>query len=147
MRGAAAVLALTLLPLVGGCGGGDPTEDYCAAVREHQVELTDIISAGGQDALLRALDIFEDLQSKAPSDIRDEWQQVVGRAHALDEALRAADVDPASYDRENPPEGLSDEERARIDAAARELGSGPTLAAFQGIEQEVRDVCQTPLTL
>ena len=145
MRRTAAALALVLLPLVGGCGG-DPTEDYCAAVREHRAELTDIISGGGQDALLRALDIFEDLQSRAPSDISDEWQQVVGRARTLDEALRDADVDPASYDRDNPPEGLSDEERARIDAAARELGGGPTLAAFQGIEQEVRDVCQTPLT-
>ena len=145
MRGAAAALALALLPLAGGCGNS--TEDYCAAVREHQTELSDIVSGGGQDALLRALDIFEDLQSKAPSDIRDEWQQIVSRARALDEALRAADIDPASYDREHPPEGLSDEERARIDAAARELGSGPTLAAFEGIEQEVRDVCQTPLTV
>lgn len=144
-RAGAAVLALALLPLVASCG--DPKDDYCSAVKDHQEELTRITGEGGQDSLIKALGIFKDLQDKAPSDISDEWQQVVSRIETLDEALSDAGVDPATYDRDHPPQGLSAEEKARIDAAARELGSGPTVAALQGLDQEARDVCQTPLTL
>lgn len=146
MRRGVAVVALALLPLAVGCGG-DPKDAYCAAVHEHQNALTEIVSAGGPDSLIMALDIFRDLQGKAPSDITDEWQQVVGRIEALDSALSDAGVDPATYDRAKPPAGLSDEQRARIDAAARELGAGPTLAALEALDQEARDVCQTPLSL
>ena len=64
-----------------------PKENYCSAVEKHQLELTEITSGGGQDALIRALDILRDLRSKAPSDISDEWQQVVERIQALVEAL------------------------------------------------------------
>ena len=136
---------LTLLPLLGACG--DRQDDYCSAVEEHQEELTRITTDGQRDSLLRALEIFQDLQSKAPGDITDEWQQVVSRIEDLDEALRAADVDPTTYDRKDPPAGVSDEDRARIDAAARELGSGSTLAALQDLDQQARDVCHTPLSL
>ena len=81
----AAALVLALLPLAAGCG--DPKDDYCSAVKEHQEELTRITSTGSQDSLIKALDIFKDLQGKAPSDITDEWQQVVSRIETLDEAL------------------------------------------------------------
>ena len=145
MRTCIAVLALTLLPLAAGCG--DRTESYCSAVKDHQEELTKITGEGGQDSLIQALSIFEDLQGKAPSDITDEWQQVVSRIKALNDALHAAGVNPATYDRTKPPQDLTTEQKARIDAAARELGSGETLAALQGLDQEARDVCQTPLTL
>jgi hypothetical protein len=140
------VLALALLPLAAGCGG-DSRDSYCSAVKEHQEELTSITGEGNEDSLIRALDIFKDLRDKSPSDVSDEWQQLVSRIETLDEALDAAGVDPATYDRDHPPKSLDQEERARIDAAARELGSGPTLAAFQGLQQEVLDVCHTPLTL
>ena len=102
-RALTVLLAGLLLPLTG-CGG-DPQQQYCAAVREHQKALTGIVTGGGQDALIRALDIFRDLRSKAPSDVSDEWQQVVTRIQALDRALRDAGVDPASYDRAKPPAG------------------------------------------
>lgn len=144
-RSLALLSVLALVPLTGGCG--DPTESYCSAVKDHQSELTRIASDGGNDSLIRALGIFKDLESKAPSDVTDDWQQVIGRVEALDQALEAAGVDPASYDRDHPPAGLSAQERARIDAAARELGGGPTLAALQALDQEARDVCQTPLTI
>jgi len=144
-RVGAAVLVLALLPLAAGCG--DSQDSYCSAVKDHQEELTTITSDGNEDSLIRALDIFKDLQDKSPSDVSDEWQQLVSRIETLDEALADAGVDPATYDRDHPPKGLSQEDQARIDAAARELGSGPTLAAFQGLQQEVLDVCHTPLTL
>ena len=143
-RGLVPVLVLALVPLAG-CG--DPKDDYCSAVKEHQEPLSKIISDGRQDSLIRALDIFKDLQSKAPSDVSDEWQQLVSRIEALDTALQDAGVDPASYDRQKPPAGLSTDDKARIDAAARELGSEETLQALQSLDQEARDVCQTPLTL
>jgi hypothetical protein len=144
-RALTVLLAGLLLPLTG-CGG-DPQQQYCAAVREHQKALTGIVTGGGQDALIRALDIFRDLRSKAPSDVSDEWQQVVTRIQALDRALRDAGVDPASYDRAKPPPGLSPAERADIDAAARELGSRSTVEALDALDQEARDVCRTPLSV
>lgn len=139
-------LLMTLVPILGACSS-DPTADYCAAVKEHQLALTDIVTGGGQDSLIRALAIFKDLQSQAPSDITDEWQQVVSRIEALDKVLRAAGVDPATYDRKDPPTGLSDEQKARIDGAARELGSAATLGALEALDQQARDVCKTPLSL
>jgi hypothetical protein len=146
MRRCVVVVTLALLPLTGACGGSS-TDDYCSAVKDHQAALTEIVSGTGQDSLIKGLDIFRDLQAKAPSDITDEWQQVVSRIEALDAALSDAGVDPATYDRKKPPEGLSDDEQARIDAAARELGSGATLGALEALDQEARDVCQTPLSL
>ena len=147
-RGAVLAVLLTALgtTLIGGCGG-DPKDEYCAAVKDHQQELSDIVGSGKPDALLAALPIFHELQRKAPEDITDEWQQVVGRIEALQQALRDAGVDPATYDRSKPPPGLGAADRAKIDAAAKELGSGTTLRALQDLDQQARDVCQTPLTV
>jgi hypothetical protein len=144
-RALTALLVALLLPLTG-CGG-DPQEEYCAAVKEHQKELTGIVTGGGQDALIRALDIFRDLRSKAPSDVSDEWQQVVTRIQALDRALRAAGVDPASYDPSQPPAGLSAEDRGLIRTAAAQLAAVDTQQALATVQQEVLDVCHTPLEL
>jgi hypothetical protein len=142
----AAVLVPLLAPLVAGCGG-DPTAGYCDAVAEHQQQLGDIVASGAPEALIDALDVFQDLQEHAPGDISDEWQQVVGRIEALADALERAGVDPATYDREDPPAGVTGAERALIDAAAQQLGSATTVRAFQDLDQQARDVCQTPLSL
>ena len=146
-RALAALLVLPLLTTVVTACGGDRTESYCSAVKDHQQELSDLVGSGQPDALLRALGIFEDLKDQAPGDITDEWQQVVDRIKALRDALDAAGVDPATYDRAHPPSGLTADEKARIDAAAAQLGSGTTLRALQDLDQQARDVCQTPLTL
>ena len=58
-----------------------------------------------------------------------------------------AGVDPATYDRDDPPEDVSEEERDRIDAAAEELTTQESVAAFAAVEQQARDVCKTPLRL
>ncbi len=134
------------LALLAGCAA-DPREEYCAAVTEHQRDLTEIVSSSDQDSLLRALAIFEELRARAPADIADEWQQVVTRIKGLDEALRTAGVDPATYDRRRPPAGLSEADRANIDGAARELGNRATADALAGLDQQARDVCRTPLSL
>lgn len=144
MRRTAVAVAL-VVPLLTGCG--DATEDYCETVHERQQELSEVLGEGGPTALLQALPIFEDLAEQAPRDIRDEWDIVVGALEGLRDALADAGVDPATYDREDPPAGLTDAERTKIDAAARELASPQTQAAFAGVEQQARDVCKTPLHL
>lgn len=145
MRRALAGTALVAVSLVG-CSE-DPYDAYCEVVSDHQVELTRTIDAGGSDVLLRALPVFRDLEDAAPSDIRDDWQVVVNGLTALDSALADAGVDPATYDRENLPDGVSEAERDRIDAAAEDLRTEESEAAFAAVEQQARDVCKTPLWL
>ena len=121
---------------------------YCDAVEEHQQELSEIVGSGEPDALIAgARRSSASCRPRRPTTSRDEWQQVVGRIDALEAALDDAGVDPATYDRDNPPAGLTDEQAAAIDAAATELGSGTTLRALQDLDQQARDVCKTPLTL
>ena len=136
------IFALGAPFLATGCGG----DGYCDAVTSHQRELSDLVSQQSPTALLQGLPALEDLQSKAPADIKPDWQQVVGRLQALRDALREAGVDPADYDPKKPPAGLSSEQQAAITAAATELGSSTTQSAFDAVQQQVLDVCHTPLT-
>jgi hypothetical protein len=128
---------------VGGCA--DQKEAYCDAVEDHQAELGQVLGDGGPDALLRALPIFRDLADDAPDDIRDEWTTVIDALEGLRRALEEAGVDPAAYDRDDPPDGLSRADRDRIDAAARKLTSDETVRALNGVDQQAKDVCGTPL--
>src|SRR5688572_19709555 len=137
---AALLLAAALLT---GCGG----EDYCGAVEEHQAELTDVTASGSRAALLEALPIFRDLQGRAPDDIQDEWRTFLDPLAELDDALQAAGVDPAAYDPGNLPADLTDEERERIEAAGMALGDPAVVAAFDGLQQQAKDVCHTPMSI
>jgi hypothetical protein len=141
---AAATLALALLPLVTGCGSAT---SYCDRVTEHQVQLGEITSSGDRTALIKALPIFEDLRAAAPDDVADDWQLVVTRVRALNTALSDAHVDPATYDPKHPPPGLSTEDRRRIRTAAAELAAADTQDALARVQQEVLDVCHTPLEM
>ena len=146
-RAPAALAALAVGgSLLAGCSSG-PFETYCERVEEHQESLTEAVAGGGPDALLSVLPQLRDLRDAAPGDVVDEWQQVVGRLTALEEALEDAGVDAASYDREDPPADLAEEDRTAIDAAARELVRPETAQALAALETQVRDVCQTPLYL
>lgn len=146
MRSALGGAALVVVTLLAGCSD-DPYEEYCAAVTDHQAELTRITDEGGPDVLLRALPIFRELGDAAPSDIQDDWQIVVSGLAALESALDDAGVDPATYDRDNLPDGVTEAERDRIDAAAQDLTTDESVAAFAAVEQQARDVCKTPLRL
>ena len=140
----AAALLASLAPAMAACSGGGG--DYCDAVRSHQSEISDAVGRGGSTSLLRVLPALRDLQDKAPDDIADEWQQVVGRLAALQKALQAADVDPAAYDAADPPSGVTKAQQDAITAAATELARPETQAALSAVQQQVRDVCQTPLS-
>lgn len=147
MRALAAVTAAACLAaLLSGCAD-DPQAGYCAAVKEHQQELTRTLDAGGPRALLAALPVLEDLRDHAPEDIADDWATLTTALTGLRDALRRADVDPAAYDDAHPPAGLSAADRERINAAASEVGSASTRAALAAVDQHARDVCHRPLTL
>jgi len=126
-------------------GCADQQEQYCDAVKDHQQELGQITGDGGPDALLKALPIFRDLGEDAPEDIRDDWRTLIGALDGLQTALDEAGVDAATYDRDDPPAGLSQADKDKIDTAALELASNATAQALNSVQQQARDVCGTPL--
>lgn len=138
-------LGATFLGALSACGEDDRFASYCSEVLEQQEPLSEALAGGGPTALIEALPSFQALQEKAPGDISDEWGLLVGRIETLVEALDEADVDAASYDRDDPPPGLSQEDKTAIDAAAGELATPATAAALEGVQQQARDVCQAPL--
>ena len=139
-------LGAALLGGLTGCGEEDRFAAYCDEVLEQQEPLSEALGGGGPTALIEALPSFQALQAEAPSDISDEWGLLVGRIENLVEALDEAGVDPATYDRDDPPSGLSEEDRTAIDAAAGELATPATAAALEGVQQQARDVCKAPLS-
>jgi hypothetical protein len=138
---------LLLLGAVGLAGCASDKQKYCDAVKAHQAGLSKLVDAGGSDALLLALPTFEDLHDKAPDDIRDDWLTLIDALGDLRDALKAAHVDPSTYDRSHPPAGVTPAQQKAIDSAATELTNPATTQALTAVQQEARDVCQTPLYL
>ena len=134
-----AALALT------GCSG-DPQEQYCETVADHQAELTEIAASEDTGALFDALDAYDDLREQAPRDIADDWDAVIDPLRRLDEVLADHGVDASSYASDEPPADLDAEGRREIEAAAREVGSEQTVTAMAAVEQHALDVCGTPLS-
>lgn len=130
-----------------GCGEDDPFARYCDEVQVQQKPLSEALSGQGPTALLEALPSFKALSEKAPEDIADEWLTLVGGIEGLVKALEDADVDPATYDRDKPPAGLTDEQQSDIDAASRRLTAPESVLALEAVQQQARDVCKTPLSL
>jgi len=123
----------------------DPYADYCQTADDNRALISAAVGEGATTGLIDALPSFTELESKAPADIAADWHTVVKAITGLVDALHAAGVDPDRYDRAHPPSGLSPSERDAIDAAAAELGSAATSTALANVDQEVRDVCHTPL--
>lgn len=128
-----------------GCSG-DPQADYCEAVEEHQVALSEVAASEDAGAVFDALDDYEQLAELAPRDIADDWAAVVEPLRALEEVLDAHDVDASTYSHDEPPAGLDAEARKEIEAAARAVGSPRTVEAMTEVEQHALDVCGTPLS-
>lgn len=138
------VAAVAVLGLVA-CSG-DPQDRYCGKVEDHQAALTEVAASDDAGSLLDALPIYRDLAEDAPRDVADDWEQVVDALAGLEAALDDAGVDPSTYDAEEPPADLPDDDRQAIERAARELGSEATVAAMASVEQHALDVCGTPLS-
>lgn len=145
------LVAVVVVALAGaslaGCGEDDPFATYCDEVQEQQKPLTEALAVEGPTALIEALPSFEALSDKAPDDITDDWLILVRGIEGLVQALEDADVDPATYDRDQPPAGVSKEQQAAIDTAARRLTASDTVLALEAVQQQARDVCKTPLSL
>ncbi len=141
---AAGLVVPLVLTVTTGCSG-DPQDDYCDAVRAHQAALSDVASSEDPGALFDVLDAYADLADRAPRDVADDWAAVVGPLRDLQEAVEAAGVDPSTYSADDPPDGLADDDRRAIEAAAREVGSEQTVSAMASVEQHALDVCGTPL--
>lgn len=142
-------MRLSALVLVAGLATGcssDPQADYCAAVEDHQVELTEIAASTDAGSLFTALPVYDDLAEEAPDDIAGQWARVIEPLRALEASLDEAGVDPSSYDSDEPPADLDDADRGAIEAAARAVGSEQTVTAMASVEQHALDVCGTPLS-
>jgi hypothetical protein len=145
--GTAGTLVLALAVVLGLSGCATDQERYCEEVAEQQEPLTEAFAADPREAFFLALPSFRALAAEAPRDIRDEWDTLIGAVEDLEEALDEAGVEPAAYDPEDLPAGLGAEDREAIEAAADRLASAEVAAALAGVEQQARDVCQTPLSL
>ncbi|GAA3831245.1 hypothetical protein GCM10022242_35730 [Nocardioides panacisoli] len=128
-------------------GDDDPYAAYCSEVEKQRAALGDELSGGPQTGLIAALPTFQALAEKAPQDIEDDWKIVIDHIQDLQKALDAAGVDASTYDRDHLPEGVTEDQRGAIDAAATALGSPIMQAALGAVQQEARDVCGTPLSL
>ncbi len=144
MTRAASLLLLAALALTG-CSG-DPQEDYCETVAEHQEELTEVAASEDTGALFDVLDTYDDLRERAPRDIADDWDAVIDPLRELEKALDDHGVDASSYAADEPPADLDEEGRRAIEAAARAVGSERTVTAMAAVEQHALDVCGTPLS-
>ena len=143
-----ALITLSLCAALAGCGGeDDPFAAYCDEVKEQQKPLTETLAEPGPTALIEALPSFEALAEEAPEDISDEWSTLTGAIEGLIGALDEAGVEPDTYDRDQPPTDVTEEEQAAIDAAARRLTAPETALALEAVQQQARDVCKTPLYL
>ncbi len=142
-----AVLAAISVPVVGCGDDDDPFEAYCKELKAQRESLSEDLAGDTGTSLIDALPEFERLQDKSPDDIADEWAIVTTRIGDLVDALEDAGVDPATYNRRKPPAGLTDDEKAAIDAAATALVTPEMKAALDGVQQQARDVCKTPMTL
>lgn len=141
-----AALAL-LLPLAG-CGwgpfGGDPIEDYCAAVEEEAPGLTRAVGERGTEGLLDSLPTLEELGAQAPDDVRDDWPVLLGALREFHDALEGTGVEPNEVEG-TLPQDLPEEDRAAIKDAATRLLSPAVARATTEVEQHALDVCHTPL--
>ena len=139
-------LAAVLL-LVAGCSAEG--EDYCTALAEEQKTLDDLADraeAGGEDVLTPTVESFERLQGESPEALEDEWTTLVNAYQALIDAVDAAGIDPADYQPDDPPPGLSAADEERLASVASKLASTRVSEAALGIQQHADEVCKVDFT-
>ncbi|MGO4257496.1 hypothetical protein [Marmoricola sp. RAF53] len=144
LRRAPLALGLAVAVLLGATGCGDETQAYCDALKKDQHLFSD---SGSGLELIDNLPELERLARKAPSDLDDEWQTVIGALEALRDAVRAAGVSPDDFANGAPPASLSAADKAAVAAAANEIASPDVVDALNGIDQQAKDVCKIQLGL
>jgi hypothetical protein len=144
-RTAAGLVALLVVPLLlAGCSDAGEGDGYCAALTQEKKTLDDLADQAGsgtEDTLTPTVAAFSRLQAAAPDELQDEWETVVVAYQALVDAVQAAGIDPADYDPDHPPAGVSKDEAHRLAAVASKLASARVVAATSGIEEHAQEVC------
>ena len=140
-----AVVGLGLCGLLTSACQSD-TERYCDEVKAQQKTLTDLAANPDPGKIFDVLPPYEALAAKAPDDIKDEWAIVIDRYQQLQSALADADVSPQEYAGGKWRKGLSEGQVNGVLRAAAGLVDPATREALNGVQQQARDVCQTPLS-
>jgi hypothetical protein len=147
MRAVVRVVAgVLILSSLSGCAS--QTEKYCSTLKDDNKTLQKLASGSKDqtgDQISQSLDVFKDLQGKAPQDVADEWDTFVTAWQDLSDAFDTAGVDPGKFKKGVKPSGVSEGQYDAIKRAAEGLQSQPVLDAAQGIEQHARDVCKVDL--
>ena len=147
MRRLARLLAgLLALGLLSTACGGSATEEYCQEVKAQQKKLTELSANPDPDRIFDVLGPYQALADKAPDDIKDEWATVIDRYQQLQAALSDAGVSAQEYAGGKWRKGLSAEQVNGIVRAAAGLVDPATREALNAVQQQARDVCQTPLS-
>lgn len=144
-RLAASMAGLCLVGLLTSACESD-TEKYCDEVKAQQQRLTELAANPDPAKIFAVLPSYEALAAKAPDDIKDEWATVIDRYQQLQAALSDAGVSPQEYAGGTWRKGLSQEQVNGILRAAAGLVDPATRDALNGVQQQARDVCQTPLS-
>lgn len=139
-----AVLGAVLVVSLAGCA--DEQERYCGSLQEEKQTLTDLAERTDDEVLDDTIEVFRDLQGRAPGDIRDEWSTVVFAYETLAEAFDEAGASPSEMEG-GAADGLSEEQTDRIEGAAAQLRTPRVMGAADAIEQHARDVCKVDLGL
>ena len=142
---APAVVGLCLVGLLTSACKSD-TEKYCDEVKAQQKRLTDLAANPDPARIFAVLPPYEALAAKAPDDIKDEWATVIDRYQQLQAALSDAEVSPQEYAAGSWRKGLTQEQVNGVLRAAAGLVDPATRDALNGVQQQARDVCQTPLS-
>ena len=97
--------------LATGCSS-DPQADYCEAVKEHQVELTEIAAVRRTPgAVRRPAGLRRPGRARRPTTSPTSGEQVVGALRGLEQALDEAGVDPRRTTRSSRPPTSTEDER------------------------------------
>jgi len=138
-------VASVLLLVSTGCGGSE--QDYCNALQADQKTFSAMQEDTSGLALLRHVALLHRLAGKAPDDLSDEWQVLLGALDSFSHTLDEVGVSPADFVDGKPPAGLSAADRTKIANAADVLSSTDVVDAANGIEQQAKDVCKLQLGL
>jgi len=137
---------LLLVSSLAGCAS--QKESYCSTLRSDNARLQKLASTSGRpgsQVLHGSLTIFEDLHRAAPQDIAGDWDDFSFAWKQLVDAFDAAHVDPATFDPEHRPAGVSEAEFEQIKQAAAALSAEPVRLAARRIEDHAQTVCKVSL--
>lgn len=138
-----AVAALVLVLGLTSCGE-DPEKAYCETVREQKGKLDDLaaeVDKPGADVLGGTLESLRAMSAEAPPELDDEYTTVLNALESLVDAVAAAGIEPAEYDRKETLRELDPADARRLRQTAASLGSARVADASLGIEDHSEQVC------